>query len=217
MEPRMDRYMRDRRSNMGGRDGRNPYGSRGGYVTSRRPRGRDRMYYDDRTMGGDGGYYEGTFRGQTDRNMYDRYDRMHDNFDDRNMDMDMDYAQRVLNDTELNEGVASFLHEIWSLGHKMLFPVQLFQTFFGDVAVIRFGCRQQQGEILFSLFHFFHQPQQCFIGFHIKETTGFRCQGGKFRKVEDIRDDWRARGNMAFQKVGRILHLVGLQVQCVQA
>lgn len=120
MEPRMDRYMRDRRSNMGGRDGRNPYGSRGGYVTSRRPRGRDRMYYDDRTMGGDGGYYEGTFRGQTDRNMYDRYDRMHDNFDDRNMDMDMDYAQRVLNDTELNEWKMNLMSHINDSSKSML-------------------------------------------------------------------------------------------------
>ena len=39
-----NRYLRDRayRRGMGMRDGRNPYGSRGGYVTSRRGRGRDR-------------------------------------------------------------------------------------------------------------------------------------------------------------------------------
>lgn len=41
-------------------DGRNPYGSRGGYITSRRPRG-DRAYE-----------YEGTFRGG-DHAMYDDY------------------------------------------------------------------------------------------------------------------------------------------------
>ena len=46
----MNRYLRDRanRRGMSQRDGRNPYGSRGGYVTSRR-RGRDRemgMEYD---------------------------------------------------------------------------------------------------------------------------------------------------------------------------
>ena len=104
MEDRMNRYMRDHMENnmgMGGRDGRNPYGSRGGYVTSRRPRGRDR------------GSYEGTFRGQTDRRMYDdrtmydrgmndRYDRMHDMYDENMSGMDF-AAQRVLSNQELDE------------------------------------------------------------------------------------------------------------------
>lgn len=112
MEPRMDRYMRDYRGNMAGTDGRNPYGSRGGYVTSRRPRGRDRVYYDDRTMRGDGGYYEGTFRGQSDRNVNDRYDRMHETFDGRNMDMGMDYAQRVLGNDELNDWKMNLMEHI---------------------------------------------------------------------------------------------------------
>ncbi|MCQ2076520.1 MAG: hypothetical protein MJZ20_05715 [Bacteroidaceae bacterium] len=44
-------------------DGRNPYGSRGGYVTSRRPRG-DRADMDNAYE------YEGSFRGG-DHNMYD--------------------------------------------------------------------------------------------------------------------------------------------------
>ena len=46
----MNRYLKDRamRRDMNMRDGRNPYGSRGGYVSSRRGRGRDRadMNYD---------------------------------------------------------------------------------------------------------------------------------------------------------------------------
>ena len=44
----MNRYLRDRASRrvMIQRDGRNPYGSRGGYVTSSR-RGRDRAYMND--------------------------------------------------------------------------------------------------------------------------------------------------------------------------
>ena len=41
----------DQRSRMGGdyamNDGRNPRGSRGGYVTSRKPRMNDRMYQQD--------------------------------------------------------------------------------------------------------------------------------------------------------------------------
>jgi hypothetical protein len=97
----MNDYMNNRRMrydstdydmNRGGRDGRNPYGSRGGYVTNRRPR-RDRAYNDR-------GYYEGTFRGNSDRTSYDqRYNDMRD--------MGSDYgdyaAQRVLTPAELNE------------------------------------------------------------------------------------------------------------------
>lgn len=74
MNPMMDRYMN--RDNM---DGRNPYGSRGGYVTSRRPRGGDRSYE-----------YEGSFRGGD--NMYDRdYDYGYDI-------RDYDYDQRDMRD-----------------------------------------------------------------------------------------------------------------------
>ena len=103
MNGRMNDYMNNRRMrydstdynndmNRGGRDGRNPYGSRGGYVTNRRPR-RDRAYNDR-------GYYEGTFRGNSDRTSYDqRYNDMRD--------MGSDYgdyaAQRVLTPAELNE------------------------------------------------------------------------------------------------------------------
>ena len=67
----MNRYLRDRasRRGMSQRDGRNPYGSRGGYVTSRR-RGRDRadMNYD-------------IYRGRENR------------MPDREMDMGYDYAK----------------------------------------------------------------------------------------------------------------------------
>ena len=51
----MNRYLRDRanRRSMAQRDGRNPYGSRGGYVTSSR-RGKDRAYMNyDNYRGGD--------------------------------------------------------------------------------------------------------------------------------------------------------------------
>lgn len=103
MNGRMNDYMNNRRMrydstdynndmNRGGRDGRNPYGSRGGYVTNRRPR-RDRAYNDR-------GYYEGTFRGNSDRTSYDqRYNDMRDMGNDYG-----DYAaQRVLTPAELNE------------------------------------------------------------------------------------------------------------------
>lgn len=46
-------------------DGRNPYGSRGGYVTSRDPRRRDRGQYDERDMDyryeRDNGHYRGEY------------------------------------------------------------------------------------------------------------------------------------------------------------
>ena len=46
-------------------DGRNPYGSRGGYVTSRDPRRRDRGQYDERDMNyryeRDNGHYRGEY------------------------------------------------------------------------------------------------------------------------------------------------------------
>lgn len=81
----MDRRMRDYMAMRGmrGRDGRNPYGSRGGYVvSSRSDRGEDyarsgrndRRMMDRRMMDqrmdrgmdyGHGGYYEGEFRGRT--------------------------------------------------------------------------------------------------------------------------------------------------------
>lgn len=97
----MDRRMRDYMAmrGMGGRDGRNPHGSRGGYVTNRRPdrgmdhddyrRGMDRGDYRRGADRGDfredmnrdyagendygrGGWYEGEFRGMTrDHDMMD--------------------------------------------------------------------------------------------------------------------------------------------------
>ena len=56
MEKRMRDYMAMR--GMRGRDGRNPYGSRGGYVTNRRPdRGMDsRMDLRRRDRNGDYGH-----------------------------------------------------------------------------------------------------------------------------------------------------------------
>lgn len=85
---------RDRRMN---RDGRNPYGSRGGYVTSRRDHGR--------------GYYEGEFRGMSDHNSRPEYDERryrdhrrtneYDYASDYRMD-DYDYGGGYLNHEELH-------------------------------------------------------------------------------------------------------------------
>lgn len=119
MDPRMERYMNDRTDRMYERDdGRNPYGSRGGYVTSRRPGRRDRGYDD-------GGYYEGTFRGNSDRTYRDRYDRMHDMYDDGTH---VDYAsQRVLTPEELNE----WKHKLLSMITDSVKPM------FADDAIIK--------------------------------------------------------------------------------
>lgn len=67
----MNRYLRDRanRRVMSQRDGRNPYGSRGGYVSSSR-RGRDRAYMN-----------------------YDNYRDRENRMRDREMDMEYDYAK----------------------------------------------------------------------------------------------------------------------------
>ena len=84
----MNKYLMDRASRRSMRDGRNPYGSRGGYVTSRRGRGRDRMgndynyseydsRYDDRmdyTMGNQDGHYGYERYGEYNRPMdYEMY------------------------------------------------------------------------------------------------------------------------------------------------
>lgn len=47
----MNRYAQDMLSRRGMRDGRNPYGSRGGYVVSGRGRGRDRAMSEDMARG----------------------------------------------------------------------------------------------------------------------------------------------------------------------
>ena len=64
MDPRMRDYMM--RQGGRGRDGRNPYGPEGGYVTSRRPSGRDRGM--DVRRGDRASYYEGEceFQGMRD-------------------------------------------------------------------------------------------------------------------------------------------------------
>lgn len=96
----MDRRMRDYMAMRGmrGRDGRNPYGSRGGYVTKTRPdrnedyaRGMDRNM--DRRMWrdyGHGGYYEGEFRGTTG--------------DHRRYGMDREYMSNMDYDDDDNYG-----------------------------------------------------------------------------------------------------------------
>ncbi len=102
MDYKMQRYMmsrgRDMRMPMGFpynmdngrdmrdmRDMRNPYGSKGGYVSSRRP-GRDRNEYQDR------GYYEGEFRGRSGDHRSGRDRRDYGDYGDYN-DYGRDYAQ----------------------------------------------------------------------------------------------------------------------------
>lgn len=102
MDYKMQRYMmsrgRDMRMPMGFpysmeggrdmrdmRDMRNPYGSKGGYVTSRRP-GRDRSEY------GDQGYYSGEFRGRSGDHRSGRDSRDYGDYGDYN-DYGRDYAQ----------------------------------------------------------------------------------------------------------------------------
>lgn len=64
MNPRMRDYMMRRGGDM--RDMRNPYGSQGGYVTSRRP-GRDRAMNDRNS------YFAGDFYGMSDHSMNGDY------------------------------------------------------------------------------------------------------------------------------------------------
>lgn len=77
----MNRYLKDRamRRDMNMRDGRNPYGSRGGYVSSRRGRGRDRsdMNYD--MVRGNRGYD----RGMDYEYDYPKHDSQYDSRYDR--------------------------------------------------------------------------------------------------------------------------------------
>ncbi len=85
MNDRMRDYI-DRRMNRGGGDGRNPYGSRGGYVTSRRPRRGDRAYEDQRDYGYDSRDYNSDYG--YDSNYDSGYDRgyQRDRGYDRNYD-----------------------------------------------------------------------------------------------------------------------------------
>lgn len=97
----MDRRMRDYMAmrGMGGRDGRNPYGSRGGYVTNRRPdRGMDREDYrrgGDRDRGMDHGW---DYRGEMD-------------FDDY-ADYRQDYGGGYLNRDELEHWEHKLMEEL---------------------------------------------------------------------------------------------------------
>lgn len=68
-----NRYLEDRASRRSMRDGRNPYGSRGGYVRDRRMRDRADMPYDQRMRGRD--------RAMDYRNDYTEYDSRYDNRD----------------------------------------------------------------------------------------------------------------------------------------
>lgn len=93
MNPRMRNYM-DRRM-----DGRNPYGSRGGYITSRRPASRDRAWED---MRHNGGYYEGEFRGNTGHDYgYDMND--YNDYNDYRDYRSYDYASGMLDEREIDE------------------------------------------------------------------------------------------------------------------
>ena len=96
----MNRYARDY---MRMRDGRNPYGSAGGYISRTRPRGRDRAMSGDmaRGRGGRGSrdygdYNYGNDMARGGRNDYAEYNRGQDNRDYAEYDMgrnSMDYEQ----------------------------------------------------------------------------------------------------------------------------
>lgn len=99
----MNRYARDYLMSRRGRDGRNPYGSAGGYITRTRPRGRDRAMSGDmaRGRGGRGGrdygdYNYGNDMARGSRNDYAEYNRGQDSRDYAEYDMgrnSMDYEQ----------------------------------------------------------------------------------------------------------------------------
>lgn len=94
----MNRFVKDMlmaQSRRGG-DGRNPYGSRGGYVSSRRPRGRDRDMDDMERFGmpkGDyrrGGRDYADYEGRDMRRGYDRdYERDYGDYNRDYADYDM--------------------------------------------------------------------------------------------------------------------------------
>lgn len=131
----MNRYAQDMLSRRGMRDGRNPYGSRGGYVVSSRGRGRDRASEDmargrgrgrgrggamyggsDYNYGSGAGGYSGSERGgQSDYRDYAEYD--YGNYN-------MDYEQ---------SGQYSRDYGYGNDGHygKRYFPVEAMGTFSG--------------------------------------------------------------------------------------
>ena len=91
----MNKFVKDMlmsQSRRGG-DGRNPYGSRGGYVTSRRPRGRDRDMEDYGMPKGDyrrGGRDYADYEGRDMRRGYDRdYERDYGDYGRDYADYDM--------------------------------------------------------------------------------------------------------------------------------
>ena len=104
-------YLRDRAMRRGGRDrltmreyrhdGRNPYGSRGGYVTS--GRGRDRAM-DER--------YDSTEHSRGDYRGYDRYDGYDERYD-RNYEYDREYRRdyRDYAEEDIEKEYEEKLHE----------------------------------------------------------------------------------------------------------
>ena len=109
----MNRYAQDMLSRRGMRDGRNPYGSRGGYVVSSRGRGRDRASEDmargrgrgrgrggamyggsDYNYGSGAGGYSGSERGgQSDYRDYAEYDYGNYNMDYEHTNADAKYRK----------------------------------------------------------------------------------------------------------------------------
>ena len=108
----MNRFVKDMlmsQSRRGG-DGRNPYGSRGGYVSSRRPRGRDRDMEDYGMPKGD--YRRGGMPPMRD---YDDYDMRGDmrrmdygSYDMRGRDYGDDYAGHDYADYGMDYGMRDY-------------------------------------------------------------------------------------------------------------
>lgn len=95
-----NKYLRDRAMRRSGRDSRNPYGSRGGYVRDSRRYGRDRAM-DER--------YDYAERGGSDYRRYDR--RYDDEAYDRNYEYDREHYGRDYAEEEMDKEYEEKLHE----------------------------------------------------------------------------------------------------------
>ena len=119
----MNRFVKDmlmaqsRRSG----DGRNPYGSRGGYVSNRRPRGRDRDMDDYGMPKGD--YRRGGMPPMRDYNDYDMRGDMrrmdYGSYDMRGRDYGDDYAEHDYADYGMDYGMRDYGEmEYGKMSHK---------------------------------------------------------------------------------------------------
>lgn len=114
----MNRYLRDKAMRRSGRDERNPYGSRGGYVRDRRMRDRADYDYDMARGGRDNRGYDRNMDYRNDyeersNNDYRRYDRRYDDEAyDRNYEYDREYHRPMdYASTDMDKEYEEKLHE----------------------------------------------------------------------------------------------------------